>query len=471
MKKFSFISIGIGLSLLLSACANFNSIYRNSEVGGSKARIISVDAKQRNVLFVPVNDTTSGTTFRVCAEAAPDVFSAFATSFGAKGSKSGGELSLASAEAAATIERTQTINLLRESFYRTCERYASGAINRTQFVIQAARDQRSMNSVLAIEQLTGALRAKATVLNGPPTAASTFSGAEAAALVRDYNDRLKTAEAAQETARSALDKAKKSGGVCADGDKKDPAACTALESDLASTTAAKEKAQAGLDNATVLAKNLTTGTLANAGGGTSLQGGDVTWSDINKDALAAIAPAVASIFATSGINESLMFCIGFLSSPDESALNTFYQYTDAKDGKSNLGKLVEGCLTMISEQQKFDNKLQTASLVGLQLTPTYGDNDAKLLRYLDPKLPPAERKRRTDLVVAALKKLGFDSTPTGVMKLIVEGPDELRGLVIAEVVKTEKDPDALKALQTPKEPDGSKPALTGNSPPMSKGQQ
>lgn len=61
---------------------------------------------------------------------------------------------VAIAEAASTTERIQTINLLRESMYRTCERYLSGAINHESFVVQAGRDWRAMLAILAIEQLT-----------------------------------------------------------------------------------------------------------------------------------------------------------------------------------------------------------------------------------------------------------------------------------------------------------------------------
>jgi hypothetical protein len=328
----------------LSGCAELNSIHRAERLPASQKEgaIITVDAKQRHLLLMPEFDADVPTKWRVCAEAAPDVYSAYAASGGAKGDKSGGEVSFASAETAASIERTQTINLLRESFYRTCERYASGAINRTQFIIQAARDQRSMVAVLAIEQLTGAVRPKATIISGPGTSANTVSGADAAALINDYNKRLKTAEAEQVAAQGAVDSAEKSGGVCADGDKKDEAACTALKSRLDSAKKDVTAAQAGLDNAVKLAKDLVTSTTSSTTAGTNAQGGEIGQAAISRDNLTAVAKAVVDINAASFIDEPLMFCIGYLS--DRKQPDT-----------TNLSDPIVGtCLHMIVAKQDAD---------------------------------------------------------------------------------------------------------------------
>jgi hypothetical protein len=182
--------------MLCAGCANQNSIYRNSAVGvGSLgARLVTVDAKQRSVAIVPKRETTwtyeKGVasksrveeTLAVCAEASPDVFSALSTGasgeLNASGLVRGGSpelrarAALAIAEAAGTIERTQTINLLRESMYRTCERYLSGAIGRDELVVQSARDGRAMVAILAIEQLTRSVWPKATVINAGAAAGS-----------------------------------------------------------------------------------------------------------------------------------------------------------------------------------------------------------------------------------------------------------------------------------------------------------
>lgn len=301
-------------AFVLTGCANWNSIHRTSRPATADgATIITVDAKQRHLLLMPETEANAKTKWRVCAEAAPDVFSAFAGSLGAKGSKSGGELSIASAETAASIERTQTINLLRESFFRTCERYASGAINKAQFIIQAARDQRSMVSVLAIEQLTGAVRPKPTIISGPGTSATTLSGADAADLIKDYLKSRDEVKAARDQAQAQVKTAEGGGGVCADGDAKDEAKCTALKAKLADAETALKGAQAGLDNAVAIAKDLTVATNATTSTGAVLQGGGITQSDISEANLAKVSEAVVEITKTATINEPLMFCIAYLS--------------------------------------------------------------------------------------------------------------------------------------------------------------
>jgi hypothetical protein len=300
--------------MALGGCANWNSIHRTSRLATTDgATIITVDAKQRHLLLMPETEANARTKWRVCAEAAPDVFSAFAGSFGAKGSKSGGELSIASAETAASIERTQTINLLRESFFRTCERYASGAINRAQFIIQAARDQRSMVSVLAIEQLTGAVRPRPTIISGPGTSATTLSGADAADLIKDYIAARDKAKAERDLAQTQVTTAEGAGGACADGDAKDEAQCTALKAELGDAETALKAAQVGLDNAVAIAKDLTVATNATTSAGTVLQGGGITQADISEANLGLVANAVVEITKTATINEPLMFCIAYLS--------------------------------------------------------------------------------------------------------------------------------------------------------------
>lgn len=174
---------GIVLAVGLSGCANLASIYRVDRISSMNAgRMNFIDAKQRVILSTRVFDPKSESfAMRYCSEPAPDAFSAFSTS--ASGDLSAMDLrgaspevklraALALSETAATIERTQTINLLRESMFRTCERYMGGAISNDELIVQAARDQRAMVAVLAIEQLTGVVRAKSTVLSSGAAAAT-----------------------------------------------------------------------------------------------------------------------------------------------------------------------------------------------------------------------------------------------------------------------------------------------------------
>jgi hypothetical protein len=166
------------LIALVSACANFSSINRSQYLPKDKPHVISIDAKQRVILSNPGKAVAkqgeaarNSYVVRFCAEPTPDVFTALASSLGAKASLSqsasmdvAAELVTTISENAATIERTQTVNILREAMYRNCERYLSGAINEDEFIVQAARDQQLIIQVLAIEQITGVAKAQSTAL-------------------------------------------------------------------------------------------------------------------------------------------------------------------------------------------------------------------------------------------------------------------------------------------------------------------
>lgn len=171
------LTLGILSAVLfsLSGCANFHSIHRTSVMPGQSAQITYTDAKQRGILFSRLKHNEQGKTeeqLRFCAEPSPDVFSTIASSlaleasgiFGPTQKEAAAKLASTVTENAATIERSQTLNILRESMYRTCERYLSGAISTEEFIVQAARDQRAMVHILAIEQLTSTARAQATAI-------------------------------------------------------------------------------------------------------------------------------------------------------------------------------------------------------------------------------------------------------------------------------------------------------------------
>jgi hypothetical protein len=149
----------------LTACADFNSIGRRTELpfeGDTKGVAIHLDAKQR-VVFAKAFGA-------ICAEPSPDALSAFANSLGAGVSvpqQGAGSLALALQESAGSIGlRTQSIQLLRDSLYRTCEAYYSRAINSAQLMELHMRFQDVMVGILAIEQLTGATVAKQVGLSG-----------------------------------------------------------------------------------------------------------------------------------------------------------------------------------------------------------------------------------------------------------------------------------------------------------------
>jgi len=187
MKKIVELKLIILLTALLSACsANHYSIHHKDQLKSDSSEVIAVDAKQRfllSSLTTITNETNPGTQGntkttevlrRYCLEPSPDVFSVLSQS--ASGSGSFGQTAdpksinvalqaaFSSSETGSTISRTQTVNMLKEMMYRTCERYLNGQIGDLEYPIIAARDQRIMSSILAIEQLTGTLQPKPVII-------------------------------------------------------------------------------------------------------------------------------------------------------------------------------------------------------------------------------------------------------------------------------------------------------------------
>ncbi|MBC3345224.1 hypothetical protein HU811_01075 [Pseudomonas sp. SWRI196] len=182
------IAIMLGLLLLCVSCANLNSIHRQRGLAsgpGYDVDYVSIDAKQRTILSAYSNNR-----LRVCAEYMPDIFSVISSSLSGQAGYGLGadtkdisvKLAQALSESGASIRRSQTVNLLAMSMYRTCERYLSGSIDQDEMIIQAARDQRMMVSVLAIEQLTGVAQAQNTVIVNAGAASATTDSSTVKAL-------------------------------------------------------------------------------------------------------------------------------------------------------------------------------------------------------------------------------------------------------------------------------------------------
>lgn len=197
----------------LSACsANRNAIFRHQPIAGDPAAVTVIDAKQRVILSakktisVANSSTTHGRQF--CTEPSPDVFAVLAQALSAGGSFGKSvdpkaiEVALtgafSSSEQGSTIPRTQTINMLRELMFRTCERYLNGGIGEFELPLQAIRDQRLMVSILAIEQLTGAVTPKPIVIGASGEAAAGASSAEAAVRLDDAYKDLQAKTTAQQ---------------------------------------------------------------------------------------------------------------------------------------------------------------------------------------------------------------------------------------------------------------------------------
>lgn len=257
----SLLGIAAILAIFLSGCsANHYSIHRADHLDTEESVVIAVDAKQRlllsNVITRPVQTPPSTFTVtektvqtppdksvitektfetksslanteklrRYCAEPSPDVFSVLSQSASGSGSfgqtadpKSvniGLQFGFASGEIASTISRTQTINMLKEMMYRTCERYLNGQISDLEYPIIAARDQRIMASILAIEQLTGAALQKPVVIAAGGSASAGQSTSDAILRLDDANKRLAEKKDSLGKARKEFAEIDKPEGSC-----------------------------------------------------------------------------------------------------------------------------------------------------------------------------------------------------------------------------------------------------------------
>jgi hypothetical protein len=211
--------------LLLGGCAEANSIHRLDRLSTASPVVISSDAKQRFLLSqIDKNTRTDTPAFRrFCAEPSPDVFTVLSQSASGSGSLGLGkdaktlnaaiQAAFSNSETGTTIPRTQTLNMLREMMFRTCERYLSGAITELELPIVAIRDQRVMVSILAIEQLTGAVTPKPVIISNGASASTGQNSTEMMKLVAKAHDDLAAAEGAAKDAEDAFQAADMAAGA------------------------------------------------------------------------------------------------------------------------------------------------------------------------------------------------------------------------------------------------------------------
>ncbi|MFA0575281.1 hypothetical protein AB4580_22195 [Vibrio splendidus] len=171
MKNCKAFWLAIGLLPLIYGCGNLSSVHRTIEVDKGEGALI--DIKQRGI-FASKRETSVTTDDGnkiesswtvVCAEPSPDSMSAYA----AENSLSiPDKVKLASAfqeGATYTGLRTQSIQLLRDGMYRLCEAHMSGAIDKSTYGVLVRRYQKNMVALLAIEQLTGVVKAPGATIS------------------------------------------------------------------------------------------------------------------------------------------------------------------------------------------------------------------------------------------------------------------------------------------------------------------
>ncbi|WP_375207886.1 hypothetical protein [Hyphococcus sp.] len=234
--------------LLLGAAgcsANHNTAFRNFDVNDGSGAM--VDIKQRAVLVSRDKWDDGSTRTIVCAEPSPDALSAYAAELAAEGGngKVGASLAAASQEAAAYVGlRTQSIQLLRDAFYRACEGYMGGALSPVQFDILTRRYQRYMVALLGIEQLTGTVKA-------PPVTLTTEGQASAAQSLSSLRAQKDAIDAKIEALKT--EKGEKQAIADGDGDDDEKKAAqkriTEIDQEIADLKEDKAAIETGIKNA------------------------------------------------------------------------------------------------------------------------------------------------------------------------------------------------------------------------------
>lgn len=201
-------------SVVIAGCANFNSIHRNLDLigPGVAPEGVAIDIKQRAI----ITNTRPGATpsvpgpYVVCAEPSPDALSAYVSSLGATGiplpapstpTRRGQDpfnVAAVVGETSASVGlRTQSIQLLRDLLFANCLTYLNGASTNDQYYALQRRSQNITLGLLAIEQLTGAVKADQAALN---TSGSAATGAD---NVEKETENLKTAQTELSTAKKS----------------------------------------------------------------------------------------------------------------------------------------------------------------------------------------------------------------------------------------------------------------------------
>ena len=326
--------------LCLGACgANHYSIYRYQSLADDRPSAMLIDAKQRAVISAtaPASATSTASasgSVVVCAEPSPDVFSVLAQAASGTGSfgqsadpksiQVAASLAFSSAEQGSTLARTQTINMLRESMYRTCERYMNGAIGNLEMPVQAVRDQRMMVATLAIEQLTAAATPRAVIIGAAGASAGGSSASDAVVKIANAQQTAAQAAATLKAKQAAYEALNKTDPTC-DAIKTKVAAGTALTADETAkqtqcATAETDRATAGTENATA-ANNLDSLQKAvNQGGGGPASASTILQAQAEQggalasaDGLAKVADGVIEIVkANYDQDEVLLLCLKVL---------------------------------------------------------------------------------------------------------------------------------------------------------------
>ena len=319
----------VAIAVVASGCTLLDGKSRRLDVADGNG--VSLDITRRAVLVAkyPYRDSNGDTVegrkdtifgpppllqdVRVCAEPSPDAMTTLAAQLSGSASTPQGvnaELAASLSESGAYVGlRTQSIQLLRDAMYRSCEAYLSGGIDKNAYELLLRRHQRYMLALLSIESLTGTVRA-------PTVTISTESMASAARSLSSLRTEIATIDAkvaaleAEKTTKSA----ELTGPPAATGAKKTEleTRISAIDAEIKALGADKKLLEEAVKNASGLL----------AGGTTSVAVSNVGIGAARSDAhVQAVASAVVDI--TRSLTDSDDFgakCLDYLStsqSPDD----------------------------------------------------------------------------------------------------------------------------------------------------------
>lgn len=155
--------ISLLLSCIMLTGCNHLTYYKELE---ADKRLAIVTEKQE---FAGNKEFTRKIT---CSEPSPDALTALAASLSGE-SKTGVNIAAAYSENVASIGlRTQSIQLLRDQLYSICQAYANQGLSSYTYQTLLAKNQQNTIALMAIEQLTGVLKAPNVKLT---TTADSFS--------------------------------------------------------------------------------------------------------------------------------------------------------------------------------------------------------------------------------------------------------------------------------------------------------
>ena len=128
-SRFGLMALVFTVVVTSSGCAQWTR-YSNADLSDGSSMVM--DVKQRVIVSGDGGDKRGNRV--ICAEPSPDALSAIAAQYSLGSTRaSGNDIALTAAQQETAVNiglRTQSIQLLRDSLYRLCEGYLSGAIRK-----------------------------------------------------------------------------------------------------------------------------------------------------------------------------------------------------------------------------------------------------------------------------------------------------------------------------------------------------